>query len=404
MNLTTQRMIGECVEKRSKFNFIMGQLPSELQLEILDYIPRKVIFEPEELSFLQLIYTYTFYNHLEDYSSWFTEDINYSDFIECFGNAYEYKCELDYELLDYEFFRGDDSDEFDENDNYYDKTAIDIFLKMIPNDLRKNRTFMNALIKKDSKARDYVIEPMTDQNCLTISFTEEQFSYYRKFALHSVESYGVYSVLCRELKNNREIVMGLMEHDWYPIRYGEAEELRNDREIIFKTVRNFGWALEYASENLKNDKEIVFSGVQNYGLALEFASENLKNDKEIVFSAVQNMGLAYTWASDRLKNDKEISLKAVQLNWKVYEKLSDKLKNNKEIALKAVQMNWKFYEKFSDKLKNNKEIFFEAGEKSNWYSLIWVPDKYKNSVRSVLNNQPDNDIFRLIAHRMGINN
>ena len=81
-------MIGECVEKRSKFNFIMGQLPSELQLEILDYIPRKVIFEPEELAFLQLFYIFTFNNYLEDYSSWFTK-VNNFDFIECFDDVLE---------------------------------------------------------------------------------------------------------------------------------------------------------------------------------------------------------------------------------------------------------------------------------------------------------------------------
>lgn len=351
MNLTTQRMIGECVEKRSKFNFIMGQLPSELQLEILDYIPRKVIFEPEELAFLQLFYIFTFNNYLEDYSSWFTK-VNNFDFIECFDDVLENTSELDYEyLIDY---YGDEA-------KYYDESDIDIFFKMIPDDLRKNRAFMNALIKKDSKARHYVIEPMTDQNSLTVNFTEEQFSYYRRFALHFVstketyhESYDVYKVLCRELQNDREIVLGIMENDIYPIREGRAEELRNDREIVLKTV-------------------------QEHGDALEFASDNLKNDKEIVLSAIKNYGWAFTWASDRLKNDKEISLKAVQKYWKVYEKIPDEL-------------------------KTNKEILFEAGYKSNLYSLRWLPDKIKNHVRSMLHDKKDDDNFKLIAQRMGINN
>ena len=351
MNLTTERIIGECVEKRSKFNFIMGQLPSELQLEILDYIPRKVIFEPKELAFLQLFYTYTFYNHLEDYSSWFTEDIFYFINNECFYSTLEYEDELDYEVLI----------DYDDEAKYYDESDIDIFFKMIPDDLRKNRAFMNALIKKDSKARDYVIEPMTDQNSLTVNFTEEQFSYYRRFALHFVstketyhESYDVYKVLCRELQNDREIVLGIMENDIYPIREGRAEELRNDREIVLKTV-------------------------QEHGDALEFASDNLKNDKEIVLSAIKKYGWAFTWASNRLKKDEEIALKAVQKYWKVYKKIPDEL-------------------------KTNKKILFEAGYQSNLYSLRWLPDKIKNLVRSVLHDKKDDDNFKLIAQRMGINN
>jgi len=57
-----------------------------------------------------------------------------------------------------------------------------------------------------------------------------------------------------------------------------------------ETVKQNGWALEYADESLKKDKEIVIEAVKQNGRALEFADLSLKKGKEIVMEAVKQDG------------------------------------------------------------------------------------------------------------------
>jgi hypothetical protein len=64
--------------------------------------------------------------------------------------------------------------------------------------------------------------------------------------------------------------------------------LKEDREIVLEAVKNYGGALEYASENLKEDREIVLEAVKNDGSALKYASENLQEDRKIILEAENN--------------------------------------------------------------------------------------------------------------------
>ena len=53
------------------------------------------------------------------------------------------------------------------------------------------------------------------------------------------------------------------------------EERNNILETLNGPRSRDGWALKDASENLKRDSEIVMAAVKQYGNALEFASEDL---------------------------------------------------------------------------------------------------------------------------------
>ena len=43
-------------------------------------------------------------------------------------------------------------------------------------------------------------------------------------------------------------------------------------------VKQYGNALEFASEDLQRDRKIVMAAVKQHGYALRFASEDLKGD------------------------------------------------------------------------------------------------------------------------------
>ena len=76
-------------------------------------------------------------------------------------------------------------------------------------------------------------------------------------------------------------------------------------------MRQYGRALEYASEELCGDFDVVLAAVMQDGASLEFASKVFWADREIVLAAVSNDGWSLDFASSCLHNDRELVLTAV---------------------------------------------------------------------------------------------
>ncbi len=91
-------------------------------------------------------------------------------------------------------------------------------------------------------------------------------------------------------------------------------ELRNDKEVVLEAVKQYGWALSYASKELRNDKEVVLEAVKKDGRALEYASKELQNDKEVVLEVVKKDGWTLEFTSKELQNDLDVVLTAVKQN------------------------------------------------------------------------------------------
>lgn len=138
----------------------------------------------------------------------------------------------------------------------------------------------------------------------------------------------------------------------------------NNKEEVIKTVKEGGWALEFASEELRYDKEVVLEAVNNYGWALKYASYDLRNDKEVVLAAVGNCGWALKFASKELQNDKDVVLEAVVMNVRNY--LAKKVHNYiKDVDYYDYQDNLDFCETEEDKIKEiEKELLTLKGTKN----------------------------------------
>ena len=68
----------------------------------------------------------------------------------------------------------------------------------------------------------------------------------------------------------------------------------NKYSIVLSAVKNYGYALKYASTILQADRNIVLVAVSNYGSSIQFASANLQRDYEIIFRAVrQDINVLY---------------------------------------------------------------------------------------------------------------
>jgi hypothetical protein len=154
-----------------------------------------------------------------------------------------------------------------------------------------------------------------------------------------VNKYGkLLSLLNKDLKGNREIVLEAVKNNGYVLLYA-SEELKRDKKIVLYAVIQNGYALLYASKELKGDKEIVLAAINQNGLALLYASDELKGDKEIVLAAVNQNGYALQYASNELKKDREVLLTTVKQNGLALIYASEELLEDKEIVLAAVNQN-----------------------------------------------------------------
>jgi hypothetical protein len=58
MDSITRNLVSKTVSTKKLMYTAFTTLPTEIQLEILDYIPRKVVFQPNELVYLKHFYIY----------------------------------------------------------------------------------------------------------------------------------------------------------------------------------------------------------------------------------------------------------------------------------------------------------------------------------------------------------
>ena len=145
MDSATTKQLSKTLSHHQLVMNAFSALPLEVAMEILEYVPIKIYFEPKELTF--------------------------------------YKDQLQNCLLL-------------QND-----------FQMIPDALRRNSDFMNRLIRRNPKAKEYVIEPMVNEDCSIIHFNQDQYDYYRKFMLKKVSNGIHLSRLCAELRGDKEIML-----------------------------------------------------------------------------------------------------------------------------------------------------------------------------------------------------
>ena len=115
------------------------------------------------------------------------------------------------------------------------------------------------------------------------------------------------------------------------------KSIKSDPEIVLAAVKEWGWALQYASKSLKSDPKIVLSAVKQDGMALEYASNSLQSDPKIVLSAVKQDGNALEFASKSLQSDPKIVLAAVKNGEKALEYASKNLQSEPKIASAALR-------------------------------------------------------------------
>ena len=73
-----------------------------------------------------------------------------------------------------------------------------------------------------------------------------------------------------------------------------------------------------------------------YGI-LKYLDNNFKKDKEVVLKSIEEFGEVFMYADESLKKDRDFVLKAIKLNFSVFENADQSFRKDKEICLAAIE-------------------------------------------------------------------
>jgi len=90
------------------------------------------------------------------------------------------------------------------------------------------------------------------------------------------------------------------------------EGFADDKDIMMFAVREYWFALVFASEKLKDDKEVVLASVETNGESLQYASKRLRENREVVLTAIQDFGTNLKFADPKFYLNKEIVIEAIK--------------------------------------------------------------------------------------------
>jgi hypothetical protein len=154
-----------------------------------------------------------------------------------------------------------------------------------------------------------------------------------------------------EILENREIVLNAVKNDGNNLQFIQ-NDLRFDRQIIFKAVENEKFAKNYRSlfnytiliqnhlrgifTHFSKDTELFQRAVQKNGLLLEFASSEIQDNDQVVLSAVMESGTAIQYASERLRSTKKIIVPAVNENSNALKFIDKEFRHDNDVIVAAV--------------------------------------------------------------------
>jgi len=188
--------------------------------------------------------------------------------------------------------------------------------------------------------------------------------------------------------NNKEEVLKILEQDGMALEH-VSEELKNDKDVALTAVRSNARALKFLTVENKNYEEIVRECVKKEGFyfILSFLDKKFKfTNKDYAMEAVKDYGFAINYVSDELKNDRELALAAVKNNGYSYKAIADKFKADEEIVCEAIKQKGSMREiclyipeGFEFK---NKKFALEA-VKADAEALTIVCEKFKSNKKIV---------------------
>ena len=212
---------------------------------------------------------------------------------------------------------------------------------------------------------------------------------------------NMFRFLDEKFRDNKEIVLKVLEEK---IKEKRKEEKRSEiviREIVFAVDYGF---LEYVSDRLKNDPEIIEKSLECNIEDYEFLPKKYKNDKKMIEKVLSIEKEVAKYLEEEIKNDtkyieelylkydfsivytnseiinkyskdKDIMKKEIYKNNDTINYLSDELFNDKEYIINVIKDAPSYHHFYNDRLnkayKNDEEVMFNLVKRDNFYiSLV----------------------------------
>ena len=122
------------------------------------------------------------------------------------------------------------------------------------------------------------------------------------------------------LRADREIAMAAVQRHGRCDRSGDIEAFNTLFACVFRAAElhfmsflniSEGYSLNFASPQLRADRELVLKAVRQYGAAL--AASELQDDREVVQLAVRRNGCSLRYASEELKSESSLARKVLEI-------------------------------------------------------------------------------------------
>ena len=155
-----------------------------------------------------------------------------------------------------------------------------------------------------------------------------------------------------------------------------SRNLRNNKEIVYEAIKNFGFAIKFASKVFKDNERFGFLALKTSGYVLNHLSQNLKKNKKIVEFAVRKNGYAIQYADKSIFKDKKFIIKILSfyLGGTSFAYIDTNLKENKKVILAAA----KTYGFVIREIKKNSKIFRDREILKACLGQIGLSLKYLN--------------------------
>jgi len=235
--------------------------------------------------------------------------------------------------------------------------------------LKKNRDFVIEIVKIKGNALKYV---------------SEEFKNDGEVVMEAVKQNGSsLQYASEELKNDSEVVMESVKESWSSFEYA-SDNLKKNRDFVLKIIELFSdWNIKKYNEStdeIKNDRKIV-SGHLNHYFTMLFKeiSIELRGLKEILLAVSNGSILIFQNFNNEIKNDFDFAFSTLEFNYNIFPYLPAELKRNRNFVLKSLRNNGNILKYLSEELKNDREIVKQA-IKENKNSIIYASEELKSSL------------------------
>ena len=195
----------------------------------------------------------------------------------------------------------------------------------------------------------------------------------RKTALKAIKDFSYAITFASEdLQNDRGFVLQALDADSGVFEYVK-DKFKDDRKVALAAVKKRGWNLEYASERLKNDPELIEAALADDISYFRYAPPELRDNKEYVMNVVAERGDLLAVLSERLRGDREVALAAVTADGTALQYAPEEIRSDREVVLTAVENTGKALEYASEELRGDKQIV-RAAINSDGCALEYASD------------------------------